>query len=452
MLMTLTCTLVMAACGSNPGESAGNQGNQSQGNQNQGGQSESSKTEGEEGSGSVEANVLPDTLEDANLVIVWDTTEEVWNNTLQEDPNAFNLVWSTKEAFEKKYGGTVTIVGVGWGEQQEQVIGMVNSGEACDLAQAHDQNFPTYSAKHIVQDISRYIDLSDDFWYDSTTAAFTFGGVPYAAGSDAAPVVISYNKTLFDQMGVKTPIEYFNEGNWTWDTFREVALSMTGDTDGDGNNDIYGFGWWDSFYVQMLNANGTVGINYASLDNVVSNYTTTQATEAFTFLQDGYVKDKFIQIPDGDKFISDFKSGKLAMTCEYGFAAVTAYACDYEIAWAPLPTGPSGQTYDCGGSLTGFCIPVTSKNPKGAAVFARMAYELLHEWQNGTRIDLYGQEQVDLMNTLSDHIKFAPIGIEKYWDANWTIFSGLRDGVPVGTFAQTADEQIKEAASITLGQ
>ncbi len=85
-------------------------------------------------------------------------------------------------------------------------------------------------------------------------------------------------------------------------------------------------------------------------------------------------------------------------------------------------------------------------------MFARMAYELLHEWQNSTRVTLYGQEQVDLMNTLSEHINFAPIGIEKYWDANWTIFSGLTDGTPVSTFATNADEQIKEGATITLGE
>ncbi len=453
--MALTLALSLAACGGDaPDEGSSTPGNT--GSQNGGGSTDEGSGTGESnGGGETEqdaASALPETLENADLVIVWDTTEEAWNTTLQEDPDAFNLVWSTKAAFEEKYGGTVQVIGVGWGEQQEQVISMVNSGEVCDLAQAHDQNFPTYGAKNVVQDISQYVNLEDDFWYDSTTSAFTFGGVPYAVGADAAPVVISYNKTLFDQMGVKTPMEYFEEGNWTWDTFREVALDMTGDTDGDGTNDIYGFGWWDSFYVQMLNANGIVGINYASGDGVSSNYTSTQATEAFTFLQDAYIKDKFIQIPDGDKFISDFKSGKLAMTCEYGFAAITAYECDYEIAWAPLPTGPSGQTYDCGGSLTGFCIPLTSKNPEGAAVFARMAYELLHEWQNETRIALYGQEQVDLMNTLSGHINFAPIGIEKYWDANWTIFSGLKDGTPVSTFATNADEQIKEGASITLGQ
>ena len=393
----------------------------------------------------------PETLADNNLVIVWNTTEDAWNTTLADNPNAFDLVWTTKKAFEEKYGGNVEVIGVGWGDQMGQVISMVNAGERCDLAQAHDQNFPIYGAKHIVQDISKYIDLNDGFWYDSVTKAFTFGGVPYAAGADAAPVVISYNKTLFDQYGVKTPKEYFDEGNWTWDTFRDVALQMTGDTDGDGENDTYGFGWWDSFYVQMLNTDGITGMAYGADGSIGSNYLTPQATETFNFLQDAYTKDKFIMHPDGDSFINDFKSGKLAMTCEYGFAAITAYQCDYDIEWAPLPIGPSGEQYACGGSLGGFSIPVTAENPEGAAVFARMAYELLTEYNNTARLELYGQEQVDLMNTLSAHINFAPIGIEKYWDANWTIFSGLVDGTPVSTFANTANEQIVEGASITLG-
>lgn len=449
MAMALICTVSLAACGGDSDTKQGDGSTENTGNQGDTGEDGNA---GENEGGEEGKSALPDTLENPNLVIVWDTTEEIWNNTLQEDPGAFNLVWSTKAAFEEKYGGTVEVIGVGWGEQMDTVISKVNAGEVCDLAQAHDQNFPIYGAKNIMQDISQYIDLSDGFWYDSVTNAFTYGGKPYAAGADATPVVIAYNKTLFEQSGVKTPMEYFKEGNWTWDTFREVALAMTGDTDGDGANDIYGFGWWDSFYVQMLNANGITSINYGGADGVVSNYLTPQATEAFTFLQNGYLTDKFIQIPDGDKFINDFKSGRLAMTCEYGFAAITAYACDYDIEWAPLPTGPSGQQYDCGGSLTGFAIPVTSANPEGAAVFARMAYEMLHEWQDSTRVAQYGQEQVDLMNTLASHIYFAPIGIEKYWDANWTIFSGMTDGTPVSTFATNADEQIKEGAAITLGQ
>jgi hypothetical protein len=81
-----------------------------------------------------------------------------------------------------------------------------------------------------------------------------------------------------------------------------------------------------------------------------------------------------------------------------------------------------------------------------------MAYELKQENDNTRLVAQYGQEQVDLMNELAAHIHFSPIGIEKYWDANWTIFSGMTDGTPVSTFAQTAAEQIAEGVAITLEQ
>ena len=451
MLMAgILCVASLAACGSDPSGDSGSNNQGGGGNSSENNNGDGNSSGGQSSQGSVSA--LPDTLENANLVIVWNTTEESWNNTKSDNPDAFDLVWSTKAAFEQKYGGKVEVIGVGWGEQQSQVISMVNAGEVCDLAEAHDQNFPIYGAKNIVQDISKYIDLNDDFWYDSVTEAFTFGGVPYAAGSAATPVVISYNKTLFDQNGVKTPMEYYQEGNWTWDTFREVALALTGDTDGDGNTDIYGFGWWDSFYVQMLAANGTTHLNYGADGTISGNYQTAQAQEAFSFLQNGYITDKFIMMPDGDNFISMFKNGQLAMTCEYGFGAITAYECDYEIAWAPLPQGPSGSKNDCGGRLTGFAIPITSTNPEGAAAFIRMAYELKHESDATALVSRYGQDQVDLMNSLAENIKWAPIGIEKYWDANWTIYSGMIEGTPVSTFTQNADEQIREGAAITLGQ
>lgn len=445
------CMTTLAACGNEPSNGGGN------GESGNGGNSVENSTpnggDQQAGGDSQSTSALPDKLENGNLTIVWHTTEDAWNTNKAENPNAFDLVWSTKAEFEKKYGGTVNVIGVGWGEQMETVISMVNSGEVCDLAQAHDQNFPNYPAKNIVQDISQYIDLSDDFWYDSVTEAFTFGGKPYAAGAEATPVVIYYNKTLFEQNGVKTPTEYFNEGNWTWDTFREVAMQLTGDTDGDGNMDIYGFNWWDSFYVQMLAANGTTHLNYGADGSITSNYQTEAAKETFQFLQDAYVTDKYVAIPDGDSFISAFKGGKVAMTCEYGFGGFSAYECDYELGWAPIPTGPSGEKLDCGGGVGGFSIPITSKNPEGAAAFIRMAYELKQASEQSALIEKYGQDQVDLMNTLADHIKFAPIGIGgKYWDANWQIFSGMRDGTPVGTFTQTADECIKEAVVETLGQ
>jgi len=51
-----------------------------------------------------------------------------------------------------------------------------------------------------------------------------------------------YNKTLFEQHGVKSPADYYKEGNWNWDTMEKCLTEITKDTDGDGKMDIYGTG------------------------------------------------------------------------------------------------------------------------------------------------------------------------------------------------------------------
>ena len=152
--MALVCTASLAACGGNPAEKDPTPTSAAKpteaGNTNENNEPDDADKEKEEDNKSS----LPDKLDNANLVIVWDMTEEAWKAAKEEDPDAFNLVWTTKEVFEEKYGGKVEVIGVGWGDQASTVISMVNAGEVCDLAQAHDQNFPIYGAKNIVQDIS----------------------------------------------------------------------------------------------------------------------------------------------------------------------------------------------------------------------------------------------------------------------------------------------------------
>ena len=85
VMMAITCTLSLAACGgdtpdegsSAPGKSGAE--SKSEGGTNEGGSAEEGNADGDS---SGTASALPDSLENADLVIVWDTTEEAWNNTL----------------------------------------------------------------------------------------------------------------------------------------------------------------------------------------------------------------------------------------------------------------------------------------------------------------------------------------------------------------------------------
>ncbi len=53
----------------------------------------------------------------------------------------------------------------------------------------------------------------------------------------------AYNESLFESYGAKTPLEYYLEGNWTWETMEDCFESVTKDFDGNGKidkTDTYG--------------------------------------------------------------------------------------------------------------------------------------------------------------------------------------------------------------------
>jgi len=79
----------------------------------------------------------------------------------------------------------------------------------------------------------------------------------------AGNMMVYFNQSMFAKYKVKSPLEYYNEGSWTWENFAKCMTEITRDTDGDGTTDIYGLpgdSWvnlvnpqkWDGFTGKML--------------------------------------------------------------------------------------------------------------------------------------------------------------------------------------------------------
>jgi multiple sugar transport system substrate-binding protein len=392
-------------------------------------------------------------IKDGNITVLYYTSKADYEKNKTTNPNAYDAVWETIPQFEQQFGGKVTLKVVPFDKQRDTLITMVNAGEQADVVPASDQFFPIYPVKKLVQPIDQYIKLTDPLWNQAVTKAFSFAGKPYAAGASAVPVVIYYNKDLFEKNGVKTPSEYYAEGNWTWETFRDVAKQLTMDTDGDGKNDQFGFNWWDGGYAMFVASNGKTLLSYNDDGSITSNLETDNVKEALQFVQDAYLKDKYIDIAqDGDKFVAAFKNGKLAMTGEFGLNGFTTLKASYNIDYVPIPKGPKGEQDAAHGGLGGWSIPTVSKNPEAAAAFIQMVSENALKAGTAANVKGYGQEQADKINELAGKILFTPIGIEKYWDANTLIITSIKKGTPIGTFVPQAKSITEQGIKITLTQ
>ncbi len=94
-------------------------------------------------------------------------------------------------------------------------------------------------------------DLND--YYPGILAVNEFDGEVYGLPWIAQPVIVYYNKALFDAAGLEYPTS-----DWTWDTFTELAKALTLDTDGDGEVDQWGFtnNSWPPPYIFVWQAGG----------------------------------------------------------------------------------------------------------------------------------------------------------------------------------------------------
>ena len=152
-------------------------------------------------------------------------------------------VWMVRAAVDEWATlNNVTIDYVG-GYDQNTILGDINAGGKPDLL-LYCNKFPLPALTGITRAFTdeEYAQLAKtcgSYYLDMMNYKGDSYGVqvPWSGGS-----LCYYNKTLFEQYGVKSPGEYFMEDNWNWDTYETAITDITKDTDGDGKVDIYGSG------------------------------------------------------------------------------------------------------------------------------------------------------------------------------------------------------------------
>lgn len=144
-------------------------------------------------------------------------------------------------SFERAHPG-VTVqqqsAGTGQAEYRERILTSMVAGRPPDVFLLDNIDVPAFADRGVVLDLAPYLARLqiDPARYDSTVLdIFRRGPALYALPKGYTPMVIVYNKDLFDRAGVPYPRD-----DWTWDDFLIVAKLLTRDTDGDGQTDQWG--------------------------------------------------------------------------------------------------------------------------------------------------------------------------------------------------------------------
>ncbi len=130
------------------------------------------------------------------------------------------------DKFTEEYGTKVSfLVGGGDGLDDDLVAGIM-SGDPWEIQYCFGISvFPLTFAEELYTPISEYIDFENNDKIDKITVEGTkWLGEYYGVSSLPMQEVwyLAYNETWMKELGIKTPYEYYKEGKWDMEAYKEI--------------------------------------------------------------------------------------------------------------------------------------------------------------------------------------------------------------------------------------
>ncbi len=286
-----------------------------------------------------------------------------WDASFQPTQNQFN-----DDFMERHPDIELEVVYNTWADHNNVVPTWAAADTLPDVVYVHGSRAFPWAFEGITVSSQSYIDSDEAFnvdgiWEESLRL-YEFQGNLHAIPYDHGPVLLGYNKDLFDAAGMAYPDE-----TWDMDKLREVALELT-----DLEADIPQWGM-NSVYPILRNegGNSTLGpwgatlLNETETELLIDNQETR---DALTFWTDLIHTDKSAPTPAESQAFEQgaWISGRIAMhpTPSWetpGLAQFASFGWDV----SPWPAGPAGQ--ESGSFGSGFGITKNSVSPDQAWTF-----------------------------------------------------------------------------------
>ena len=284
------------------------------------------------------------------------------------------------QMFKAMTGGTLEIIRCAdYSGMQQKLASLHASGDAPDLYQITNQDFPSLMYRNILAPLSDSIDFSSELYSDRDRALLSklsWNGKIYFWPTMESVVGgrsgIWFNRSIFEQAGVadnEMPDALYKANNWTWDTLYNLQKRVTNEAKG-----IKGLGGEDgtSFSYQMVL---TTGEDFIKVTNkgIESNFTSPNVTRAMNMFKKIANPTYYLRSEEAGQV---FMRGKLAMKIGgpsmIGNSKIAAMAKDGIADIVPIPRDPKQKNYNVYGSIGGYAVPTGSKNKELAINFIKM--------------------------------------------------------------------------------
>ncbi|MBD5466861.1 MAG: hypothetical protein HDR21_01775 [Lachnospiraceae bacterium] len=429
VLMAATMVLSVAGCGGSGDNDNGNQGDVETGNQNAGGDQTDAQDDGAGNAADSQGGAFEEDAE-------YDFGGRVfrigsyYDMTPDPQSNAVNAALSERIAYvEEHYNCTIEFVDLGEDYVDDYTTSVLAGDPVCDVGYAITTTvLPTLIDGGIAYPISDLgvIDFSSYKWRQDVVEAGYYKGKNYTLGINDPEIRygIFWNKTLFDEYGLPDLYELYENDEWNWDKFKEIAQMANVDKDNDGTIDIYGFnaradlGWCylysnEAYIAAKTDTGMTVDLNDSRIIEALTAYQDFTTTVDYRPIN--------WEVDDWDSLILSFVNGNSMMCLEEFWISYmylspvngTAMADDW--GWVPFPKGASAEEYSCYGKENGCRIILNGvDNPEEVALVYDLITDIAdsdEEWDNLLEDQL--ENWCDDLNTMENVTYIYSRGLSK---------------------------------------
>lgn len=242
----------------------------------------------------------------------------------------------------------------GYGEYAQKIAAAIAGGTPPDVAGAIAEFFTTMAGNGQLSDLGPYIERDNydiEDWHPGNLSQNSWNSVLLSLPYTADGMWWFYQIETFQEKGLKTPYEYWKEGNWTWDTAAELASQLT---TGEGIDKVFG------------SSNISYGNQFEILPYV--------ASAGGEFFDSGYTKTVINEAPSSNAYqwaysmrqyapgaedadSSAPQSGRVMQWLDWSpFYQVYLDQMPFKYSIAPPPASPDSNTHVFCGDAPGFGI------------------------------------------------------------------------------------------------
>lgn len=280
---------------------------------------------------------------------------------------------SAIEKFQAKYPDVevqLESVPQGYGDK---LLTQFAAGDAPDVFQVGDGDVAKFASQGVLEPLDPYINgdnpLDFDVFYPAVAAIGQNEGQTYLLTKDYSPLVLFYNKTLFDAAGVEYP-----QADWTWEDMLTKAQELT---KADGSQwgiqlpNSWGDWLWTRGIMPMVYSNGgdfisEDGTTTQGILNSEANVATVQwYVDLFKTEKVAPTKDDVASLSGVDLF----QTGKVAMLIT-GRWPLSTYKADPKLNFGTMML-PMGEQHANAICWAGFAMYSGSENKDTAWAFLK---------------------------------------------------------------------------------